>query len=80
METATLTSPLRTALRVVAIIAGGMLMIVPAYINQALFGRLKLTVPVSLAVSLQLFALGIVLFVVAIGPKRLQSNLRSAGQ
>ncbi len=77
MESTGLASPIRTGLRVVAIIAGGMLMIVPAYINQALFGRLKLTVPVSLAVSLQLFALGIVLFVIAIGPRRLQSNPRS---
>ncbi len=67
----------RTALRVIGILAGGMLMIVPSYINQELFGRLKLTVPVSIAVSLQLFALGIILFIAAIGPERLRRSVRT---
>jgi hypothetical protein len=63
---------IRTALRIVAIVAGGMLMVLPAYINQTLFGRLRISVPVSLAISLQLFVLGVVLFIAAIGPARLQ--------
>lgn len=63
---------IRIALRIVAIVAGGMLMVLPAYINQTLFGRLRISVPVSLAISLQLFVLGVVLFIAAIGPSRLE--------
>jgi hypothetical protein len=67
----------RIALRIVAIVAGGMLMVLPAYINQTLFGRLRISVPVSLAINLQLFVLGIVLFIAAIGPARLERLART---
>ena len=68
---------IRIALRIVAIVAGGMLMVLPAYINQTLFGRLRISVPVSLAISLQLFVLGVLLFIAAIGPARLEGLARA---
>ncbi|TMI39861.1 hypothetical protein E6H16_00925 [Candidatus Bathyarchaeota archaeon] len=68
---------IRIALRIVAIVAGGMLMVLPAYINQTLFGRLRISVPVSLAISLQLFVLGVLLFIAAIGPARLERLARA---
>ena len=71
-------APIRVALRILAIVAGGMLMVLPAYINQTLFGRLRISVPVSLAISLQLFILGVVLFIAAIGPARLERLARAA--
>jgi hypothetical protein len=71
-------APIRVALRIVAIVAGGLLMVLPAYINQTLFGRLRISVPVSLAISLQLFILGVVLFIAAIGPARLERLARAA--
>jgi len=71
-------APIRVALRIVAIVAGGMLMVLPAYINQTLFGRLRISVPVSLAISLQLFVLGVVLFIAAIGRARLERLARAA--
>jgi len=69
---------IRVAFRIVAIVTGGMLMVLPAYINQTLFGRLRISVPVSLAISLQLFVLGVVLFIAAIGPARLERLARAA--
>lgn len=69
---------IRVAFRIVAIVAGGMLMVLPAYINQTLFGRLRISVPVSLAISLQLFVLGVVLFIAAIGRARLERLARAA--
>jgi len=71
-------APIRVALRIVAIVAGGLLMVLPAYINQTLFGRLRISVPVSLIISLQLFILGVVLFIAAIGPARLERLARAA--
>jgi hypothetical protein len=71
-------APIRVALRIIAIVAGGLLMVLPAYINQTLFGRLRISVPVSLAISLQLFILGVVLFIAAIGPARLERLARAA--
>ncbi len=68
---------IRIALRIVAIIAGGLLMVLPAYINETLFGRLRISVPVSLAISLQLFVLGVVLFIAAIGPARIERLARA---
>ena len=69
---------IRVAFRILAIVAGGMLMVLPAYINQTLFGRLRISVPVSLAISLQLFVLGVVLFIAAIGRARLERLARAA--
>jgi hypothetical protein len=69
---------IRVAFRIVAIVAGGMLMVLPAYINQTLFGRLRISVPVSLAISIQLFVLGVVLFIAAIGRARLERLARAA--
>jgi len=56
---------------VVVIIAAGM-MILPAYINYEL-GPTKtgFNPVVSMAISLQLFAIGVVLFIVAVGKERL---------
>ncbi|HZD12816.1 MAG TPA: hypothetical protein VE177_04775 [Candidatus Binatus sp.] len=66
----------RTTLRIIVMITGGFLMVLPAYINQVLFGRLKLSIPVSITLSVQLFVIGIVLFIVALGPRRLQRVAR----
>jgi len=49
------------------IILSGALMILPAYLNYLIFSRLHFELVVSLSISLTLFALGILIFILTIG-------------
>lgn len=57
--------------RAVAIIVGAVFMILPAYINYYL-GPTKIgfEAPASWGITLEFFAIGIVLFIVAVGPEK----------
>ncbi|HEY4657453.1 MAG TPA: hypothetical protein VIH34_03100 [Candidatus Bathyarchaeia archaeon] len=49
------------------IILSGALMILPAYLNYLIFSRLHFELVVSLSISLTLFALGILIFILTVG-------------
>jgi len=49
------------------IILSGALMILPAYLNYLIFSKLHFELVVSLSISLTLFALGILIFILTIG-------------
>jgi hypothetical protein len=55
--------------RGVVVVLAAALMILPAYINYELF-KTGFNPIVSMAISLQLFAIGVVLFIVAVGKER----------
>jgi hypothetical protein len=57
-------------LRGVAVIVAAALMILPAYINYEIW-KFGFNPVVSMAISLQLFAIGIVILILAIGKDRL---------
>lgn len=63
-------SDLAKILRGVAVIIAAALMILPAYLNYEIF-KAGFNPVVSMAISLQLFAIGIVVFVLAVGKERL---------
>jgi VIT1/CCC1 family predicted Fe2+/Mn2+ transporter len=63
-------SNLATILRGVAVIIAAALMILPAYVNYEGW-KFGLNPVVSMAISLQLFAIGIVVFILAVGKERL---------
>ncbi|HZY93458.1 MAG TPA: hypothetical protein VFE98_01175 [Candidatus Bathyarchaeia archaeon] len=58
---------------VLVLIAGG-LMILAAYINYELWHRFNLNPIVTMAISLQLFAIGIVVLILAVGPTILEQR------
>jgi len=49
------------------IVLSGALMILPAYLNYLIFSRLHFELVVSLSISLTLFALGILIFILTVG-------------
>jgi hypothetical protein len=57
-------------LRGVAVIVAAALMILPAYLNYEIW-KTGFNPVVSMAISLQLFAIGIVIFILAVGKERL---------
>jgi len=63
-------SDLAKILRGVAVIVGAALMILPAYLNYEIW-KTGFNPVVSMAISLQLFAIGIVIFILAVGKERL---------
>ena len=63
-------SDLVKILRGVAVIVAAALMILPAYLNYEIW-KTGFNPVVSMAISLQLFAVGIVLFILAVGKERL---------
>lgn len=56
-------------IRGAVVIIAAALMILPAYLNYELF-KTGFNPVVSMAISLQLFAIGVVLFIVAVGKER----------
>jgi hypothetical protein len=58
---------------ILVLIAVG-LMILPAYINYELWHRFNLNPIVTKAISLQLFAIGIVVLILAVGPTILEQG------
>jgi hypothetical protein len=63
-------SDLAKILRGVAVIVAAALMILPAYLNYQIW-KTGFNPVVSMAISLQLFAIGIVIFILAVGKDRL---------
>ncbi len=63
-------SDLAKILRGVAVIIAAALMILPAYLNYEIW-KTGFNPVVSMAISLQLFAIGIVIFILAVGKERL---------
>jgi len=63
-------SDLAKILRGVAVIVAAALMILPAYLNYEIW-KTGFNPVVSMAISLQLFAIGIVIFILAVGRDRL---------
>ena len=65
--------------RAILVVIGATLMITPAYINYE-FGPVKLgfEAATSMGLSLTLFAIGIILFIVAVGPEKF--NPRASAQ
>lgn len=57
----------RSILKGVLIILSGLLMILPAYLNYLIFSRLHFELVVSLSISLTLFALGVLVFILTVG-------------
>ncbi len=63
-------SDLAKILRGVAVIVAAALMILPAYLNYEIW-KTGFNPVVSMAISLQLFAIGIVILILAVGKERL---------
>ncbi len=63
-------SDLVKILRGVAVIVAAALMILPAYLNYEIW-KTGFNPVVAMAISLQLFAIGIVIFILAVGRERL---------
>lgn len=57
-------------LRGLIVIVAAAFMILPAIINYELWSKASINPVVSMAISLQLFAIGIILFIVAVGKER----------
>ena len=64
-------SDLVKILRGVAVILAAGLMILPAYLNYEIWKNGVVSPVVSMAISLQLFGIGIVIFILAVGRDRL---------
>ncbi len=56
------------------IILSGALIILPAYLNYLIFTRLHFQLVVSLSISLILFALGVLLFILAVGTEAFEGK------
>ncbi len=54
-------------LRGAVVVIAAAFMILPAIINYELFSKASINPVVSMAISLQLFAIGIILFILAVG-------------
>ena len=57
----------RGLLKGVLVVLSGALMILPAYLNYEVFARLHFELVVSLSISIMLFALGVLIFILAMG-------------
>ena len=64
-------------LRGIMVVVAGALMILPAYINYELFKHANFDVTVSMSISLTSFALGILIFVLAVGKERIEGPRKS---
>ncbi len=56
------------------IILSGALIILPAYINDLIFTKLQFHLVVSLSITLVLFALGVLVFILAVGIDALEGK------
>lgn len=65
---------IKGVLKGILIIVAGALMISPAYLNYLIFTRLQFQLVVSLSISLVLFALGVLIFILALGKEALEGK------
>ncbi len=63
-------------LRGVLVIVAAGLMILPAYLNYEIWHRFSINPVVSMAISLQLFAIGVILFILAVGKERFVGKIQ----
>jgi uncharacterized membrane protein YdcZ (DUF606 family) len=61
-------------LRGIMVVIAGALMILPAYINYELFKHAGFDLPVSMAISIVSFSLGILLFILVVGKERIEGT------
>ena len=61
------TQTVRLLLKGFLIALAGSLMILPAYLNYLIFSRLHFELVVSLSISLTLFTLGVLVFILTVG-------------
>ena len=57
-------------LRGLVVVVAAAFMILPAIINYELWSKASINPVVSMAISLQLFAIGIILFIIAVGKEK----------
>ncbi len=72
-----MTSPvlaIKGVLKGILIILAGALMILPAYLNYVIFSRLRFELVVSLSISIVLFALGVLVFILVMGKEALEGK------
>ncbi len=67
VESLTQRPEVRNFLRGVLVIIAGAFMILPAYLNYEVFTRLHFQLVVSMSISLMLFSIGIVTFILVLG-------------
>ncbi len=67
VESLTQRPEVRNFLRGVLVIVAGAFMILPAYLNYEIFTRLHFQLVVSMSISLMLFSIGIVTFILVLG-------------
>ncbi len=65
---------IRSFLKGILIVAAGALMILPAYLNYVIFSRLRFELVVSLSISIMLFALGVLIFILAVGTEAFEKK------
>jgi len=58
---------IRNFLKGILIVIAGALMILPAYLNYVIFSNLHFELVVSLSISIMMFALGVLIFILAVG-------------
>jgi hypothetical protein len=64
----------RNFLKGVLVIMAGAFMILPAYLNYEIFNRLHFQLVVSMSISLMLFAIGIVTFILVLGKQAFEGK------
>ncbi len=64
----------RILLKGILIVLAGALMILPAYLNYLIFTRLQFELVVSLSISLMMFALGILIFILVVGTEAFEKK------
>ncbi len=57
-------------LRGLVVVVAAAFMILPAFLNYELWSKVNINPVVSMAISLQLFAIGIILFIIAVGKEK----------
>ncbi len=58
---------IRKVLRGALVVIAGALMILPAYLNLEIYNRLHFELVVSLSISIMMFAIGTLLFIIVLG-------------
>ncbi len=65
---------MRNLFRGILVVLAAGLMILPAFINYELWHRGYLSPVASMAVSLQFFAIGVIVFILAVGKERFEGK------
>jgi len=77
MTSVTNSPEIKNFLKGVLVIMAGAFMILPAYLNYEIFSRLHFELVVSMAISLMLFAIGIVTIILVLGKEAFEPKDQS---